>query len=895
MSNDLGVSVTANTADLNANLALANASVREHAAELRRMASAAVSASEDMRASMLPALQSLASEEAKAREEVAKLKQEMKGGEEEQGLVATFDALKGRLTRITDMGGELREFGELLLGAFAVERIADFVDEITEAGAKIEHLSQEVGMPAAEISRLGFAAKAMGVDIDETGAMMARLAKASIEGAGGTSVYAKAFEDLGVNVRNADGSMKSSGEILNAIADAFARSADGPAKTALAMQLMGRAGAEMIPLLNQGSAGLKAMADQADATGSVISGPMAEGMERTSIETATMKAAFSGLENTLYEAFKPALDDLITGVTGATEALTHWFATTSAGNSVLAGIVLSIDTMIEAVETLTFIGKEAWNFWSEFFDNMGDGFAGMGAIAGDITHGNFAEVGKDWSRLMDHMKADTAGHTADMIGDLADFSARTRALVSNLRDNASVDVSGGKDGDAAKKAALDASNLEQGGGQKSQVQAWQQQLTAMLLASKTFGDAAKSQEMAFWQEKLAAIKGGGTEEVAERAEINSKLYSLESEANAKSVEAAKEAARKAAAAAREAARQAQEEAKKAAEEQVAIAHDNAATAIVIAKMTLAAKVQALDAEVSDHKITEAQKITLEEQYAKDKLALDLKSVDDEIDVNNMSVVQLNQALNEKRKLYAAFGLEIQQDDAQMAASLRKDQDEAAKHWEQSLQPVGKAFDSMFEGVLEHHETFVQAMNKLELSLFNSFIGDVEKRVVHWAASELAQTGATVAGQAARTSAAAGGAAAQHAMDEASILRDAKKAAAGAYAAVAEIPIVGPILAPVAAAVAFAGVEAFSAAGGMDQVPYDNAPFMLHKNETVLPAEIAQRYRDAAPGAGGGALHMNGDIHIHQQPGQDGRALWQTIKGHMANDLRNGWRPGLARS
>jgi hypothetical protein len=895
MSTDLGVSISADASSLNANLALANASVREHAAELRRMASAAVSASEEMRASMLPALQSLASEEAKAREEVAKLKQEMKGGEEERGLVATFDALKGRLSSLTNMGGEVREFGELLLGAFAVERVTEFVNEISESGAKIEHLSQQLGMPAAEISRLGFAGKAMGLDLDQTASMMERLDKAAEEGAAGNNTYARAFADLHVDVRNANGTIKSSSELLNDVADAFSHTADGTAKTALAMALMGRAGAEMIPLLNQGSAGLKEMGDRADATGSVISGPMAEGMEKTAVNTSELGAAFEGISITLYEAFKPAIDDVITGLVSGTEALTHWLNESSAGNSILTGFVIAVDAVTEAIEALVFVVKASYASLSSFFDLVKGGLGGMAHIAEDFASGHFSEMGKDWASAWKSIKDDTKGHEQDIEKDLTAFVGRSKALFGNIQASGNVDTSGGKDKPGDKKTDLDATDLARGLAQGTQVAAWQQQLTAQLLAEKKFGADAKAEEMGFWRTKLELLHSGGAGEEAARAAVNAKLYSLESEANAKSVEGAKEAARKAAEAAREAARKAQEEAKKAEEEQVAIAHDNAATAIDIAKMTLAAKVQALDAEVSDHKITEAQKITLEEQYAKDKLALDLKSVDDEIDVNNMSVVQLNQALNQKKKLYAAYNLEIAQDSKEAASALEKDQTEAAKKWQESLQPVGKAFTEVFENILERHETFVQAMNKLELQLFNSFIGDVEKRVVHWVAAELAQTGATVAGQAARTGAAASGAAAQHAMDEASILRDAKKAAAGAYAAVAEIPIVGPILAPVAAAVAFAGVEAFSAAGGMDQVPYDNAPFMLHKNETVLPAEIAQRYRDAAPGAGGGALHMNGDIHIHQQPGQDGRALWQTIKGHMANDLRNGWRPGLARS
>ncbi|WP_229732882.1 hypothetical protein, partial [Sphingomonas psychrolutea] len=76
---------------------------------------------------------------------------------------------------------------------------------------------------------------------------------------------------------------------------------------------------------------------------------------------------------------------------------------------------------------------------------------------------------------------------------------------------------------------------------------------------------------------------------------------------------------------------------------------------------------------------------------------------------------------------------------------------------------------------------------------------------------------------------------------------AKSGAAAAYHAMVGIPIVGPILAPVAAATAFAGIMAFSAEGGMDRVPYDGAHLIAHKDEMVLSAQFANPLRDMLSG------------------------------------------------
>jgi len=95
--------------------------------------------------------------------------------------------------------------------------------------------------------------------------------------------------------------------------------------------------------------------------------------------------------------------------------------------------------------------------------------------------------------------------------------------------------------------------------------------------------------------------------------------------------------------------------------------------------------------------------------------------------------------------------------------------------------------------------------------------------------------------------------AQGADGAASVVSSAGQAGAAAYAATAAIPIVGPELAPAAAASAVAGAMSFlpmaSAAGGWFDVPFDGALAELHKNEMVLPAWAAQPLRSLL---GGGA-------------------------------------------
>ena len=134
----------------------------------------------------------------------------------------------------------------------------------------------------------------------------------------------------------------------------------------------------------------------------------------------------------------------------------------------------------------------------------------------------------------------------------------------------------------------------------------------------------------------------------------------------------------------------------------------------------------------------------------------------------------------------------------------------------------------------------------------SFLGKIAARLSAWLGFEGSKTAATVGGDAAEatseTTATAASITASKAQAAADIPASAAQAGAAAYASTAAIPIVGPGLAPAAAAEAYGATMSFmglaSAAGGWDNVPYDGALTELHKAEMVLPASIAVPLRAA---------------------------------------------------
>jgi hypothetical protein len=205
-----------------------------------------------------------------------------------------------------------------------------------------------------------------------------------------------------------------------------------------------------------------------------------------------------------------------------------------------------------------------------------------------------------------------------------------------------------------------------------------------------------------------------------------------------------------------------------------------------------------------------------------------------------------------------------------AATMQSLSDKAAaqqiKTSESVVQPIISTFSQVTAGYVEGTLTRQQAELRLGDALVAETINTGVQMLTKHIAIEEAKTLASAAAHAERlalTIASEAEAAAIHVAHAVEyIATEAAKAAAAAFTAMAGIPIIGPVLA-IAASVA-AGAEVLSlvgkvasAEGGWDRVPYDGAPAVLHKDEMVLPADLAEGVRNMT-GGGGNQYHY----HIH---------------------------------
>jgi hypothetical protein len=286
-----------------------------------------------------------------------------------------------------------------------------------------------------------------------------------------------------------------------------------------------------------------------------------------------------------------------------------------------------------------------------------------------------------------------------------------------------------------------------------------------------------------------------------------------------------------------------------------------------------------------HEISADEATVQEKQLEDAKLERLRDDLAHEYEANDETLAAYNKMLNGMEAAKAAH-------DAKIRALDQKAVAEAQQSWRSIVAPIGSAFQSSLNGIIEGNETLRQAVAKVGQSIVSDFTNMAVKRATDWIVSELTMTSASEAGNAARlasqNTAAAEGKAASAAAGSVSVFGDANKAAAGAYSATAEIPIVGPILAPAAAVAAFTAVMAydvFSAEGGFDIPAGLNPMTQLHEREMVLPASIAEPLR-AGLASGG---QSGGDIHIHAVDAASFQRLLSNNKSALAKALRGAHR------
>lgn len=241
-----------------------------------------------------------------------------------------FRQVKGSLNDLGNAAGGISgKFSAVSAGiggaALAVGvAMAGMVKTAIDAADELGKTSQKVGVTVEQLSALKYAGSLADVSMGQLSVGLKQLSKNSLEAAAGSKSQLGAFKALGIEIRNVDGNLKSNNDLVYELADRFAALKDSNIKTAIAMKIFGKSGADLIPLLNSGAEGLKAMRDEAERLGLIIDERTAKAAEKFNDDITRLKSSASGLGYVLAEGLLPALNQVVEGMNKVTQAEGFW-------------------------------------------------------------------------------------------------------------------------------------------------------------------------------------------------------------------------------------------------------------------------------------------------------------------------------------------------------------------------------------------------------------------------------------------------------------------------------------------------------------------------------------------------------------------------------------------
>lgn len=205
-------------------------------------------------------------------EEYRKLQREII---ETESKVKTFEAqlkkignvnLRAMSEQFKDMGNKLTAAGHAMQGlSTAAAAVAASIGAVTVKSGKwaddINTMSKVYSIGTKELQMYSAAADLVDVSVETIAKSHVKLEKTMLSASKGTGASAEAFEKLGVDVTNADGSLRDGDAVWQDTIKALGSMQNETERDALAMQLMGKSAAELNPLIEDGGETYKNVAE----------------------------------------------------------------------------------------------------------------------------------------------------------------------------------------------------------------------------------------------------------------------------------------------------------------------------------------------------------------------------------------------------------------------------------------------------------------------------------------------------------------------------------------------------------------------------------------------------------------------------------------------------------
>lgn len=337
---------------------------------------------------------------------------------------------QGGFANLTSSLGGLQGILASIGVAVSIGAFKSFIENSIGAAVAVGRFSQAAGASVENFSALTVAAKENDVEVSKLAQSLGLFAAKSEEAVHGGAEVTKTLRAIGVSDKEI-GQFKSldTVERFALVAGKFSKLADGPAKTALAMDLLGKKGAALIPLVNSlGEEGLDKLRERAADLGILLSTDTVQALDKLDDNMKVLGAQATGLGQQFAGGMAPAVNQAITAIS----------------NSLKGGG----KTWQEFGQIVGFVIKVVVGIVTTAVENLVTGATNLANLIGGIVsamkkaiRGDFAGAGKELQDRVDLIVRTTKNQATKMVDLWKDLFTKPAAEADKATKKASADLS----------------------------------------------------------------------------------------------------------------------------------------------------------------------------------------------------------------------------------------------------------------------------------------------------------------------------------------------------------------------------------------------------------------------------------------------------------------------
>ena len=350
--------------------------------------------------------------------------------------------LRAMSEQFKDMGNKLTAAGQAMRGlSTAAAAVTAAIGALTVKSSKwaddLNTMSKRYSLGTDELQKYAAASELVDVDVETIAKSHVKLEKTMLSASKGTGASAEAFEKLGVDVTNADGSLRDGDSVWQETIAALGQMSNETERDALAMQLMGKSATNLNPLIEDGGETYKNFADTlAKYNLDFVDQDMLDQANQFNDALDTMKAvgmvAFQQLGTQLAAYLAPAMEKVVDLV----GRLAEWFGNLSPRTQ---AIIAGISAVVAVLAPLLIgLGKISFAISSimSLMATLGPAIGGIVATFGPVILiiGAVVAAGVLLYKNWDTIKAKAIAFKNKVVATFNEFKAKVVSTFNSIRD-----------------------------------------------------------------------------------------------------------------------------------------------------------------------------------------------------------------------------------------------------------------------------------------------------------------------------------------------------------------------------------------------------------------------------------------------------------------------------